>query len=62
MSTTIYICVDIEDDTHHAFTDLQEFLEDFNETMETDYSTMEDFNYGENEAGGYRTIYKAELK
>lgn len=54
---TIYICVDIEDDIHHAFTDLQEFLEDHNQYMETTYSTIEEFNQGE----PYRTIYKAEL-
>lgn len=62
-SITIYICVEHDEDpgradVHCTFTDLNEYLEDFNECMETDYSTLEEFN----ETEEYRTIYRSEIK
>ena len=60
---TIYICVEHDesptaDSVHYAFTDVDEFLADHNECMETSYSTIDEFNAGEE----YRTIYKSELQ
>ncbi len=62
-SVTIYICVEHDEnpgqaDVHCTFTDLSEYLEDFNQCMETDYSTLEEFN----ETEEFRTIYKSEIK
>ena len=60
---TIYICVEhdespTKDGVHCTFTDVDEFLADHNEYMDTDYSTIDEFNAGEE----YRTIYKTELQ
>lgn len=39
----------------HAITDLEPYLEEWNECMETDYTTMEEFNEGEKI---HRTMYE----
>lgn len=59
---TIYICIEHDESptkegAHYTFTDVDVFLEDHNECMETAYSTIEEFNEGEE----YRTIYKTEF-
>jgi hypothetical protein len=53
---TIYIVIEHDDkfDEGFPFLNLEEYLDDFNEQMSTDYSTMEEFNEGEE----FRTIYK----
>ena len=59
----IYICVEHDENpadssVHATFADLDLFLEEWNECMETTYSTLEEFNEGEE----YRTIYASEFK
>lgn len=59
--TPLYVCIETDESptaqsVHHAFTDLDAFLHDWNDTMDTRYSTIEEFN----EAEEYRTIYITE--
>jgi len=53
---TIYIVIEHDDpwDEGFPFLNLEEYLDDFNELMSTEYRTAEQFNEGEE----YRTIYK----
>ena len=58
----LYVCVEHDENptslgAHYAFTDLDLFLEDHNEYMSTEYSTIEEFNEGED----VRTIYVTEM-
>ena len=58
----IYICVEhdespTKESVHYTFTDVDEYLADFNECLNTNYSTIEEFNKGED----IRTIYKSEF-
>lgn len=57
---TIYICIDIDEGYYidDVITDLDAFLEEFNECMETDYTTMEQFNDTEQ----YRTLYQIKIQ
>lgn len=57
---TIYICIDIDEGYYidDIITDLDAFLEEFNECMETDYTTMEQFNDTEQ----YRTLYQIKIQ
>ena len=57
---TIYICIDIDEGYYidDVITDLDAFLEEFNECMETDYTTMEQFNDTEQ----YRTLYLVKIQ
>lgn len=59
VSKTIYFIVETDDpdDEGYAFHDLQEYLEDWNDMMGTDYATVEDFNNGEQ----YREMYVINL-
>lgn len=47
-----YRITDHEDDESYLFWDLDAYLMEWNDTMETGYKTMEEFNKGE----GFRTI------
>jgi hypothetical protein len=54
---TIYIIIEHDEpqgEDLHGITDLELYLEEWNECMETNYYTMEDFNEGEE----FRTMYK----
>jgi len=53
---TIYIVIEHDDnfDEGFPFLNLEEYLDDFNEYMGTEYRTAEQFNEGEE----LRTIYK----
>ena len=53
---TIYIVIEHDDkfDEGFPFLNLEEYLDDFNEQMSTDYSTMEQFNEDQID----RTMYK----
>ena len=58
----LYVCIELDEsptrnDVHYAFMDLDAYLEDHNECMETTYSTIEEFNQGEE----FRTIYVTEM-
>jgi hypothetical protein len=57
---TIYICIDIDEGYYidDVITDLDAFLEELNECMETDYTTMEQFNDTEQ----YRTLYQIKIQ
>ncbi len=57
---TIYICIDIDEGYYidDVITDLDAFLEEFNECMDTDYTTMEQFNDTEQ----YRTLYQIKIQ
>lgn len=51
----IYYMVDIDDpqDQGYAFLDIEKFLEDWNADMDTEYTTLKEFNDTEE----YRTIH-----
>lgn len=56
-NNVIYIIVEHDEpqgEDLHPITDVELYLEEWNECMETNYSTMEDFNEGEE----FRTMYK----
>lgn len=53
----VYLCMEVDDqpeDENYPITDLQEFLEDHNEQLQTNYTTLEEFNDGEE----FRTLIK----
>ena len=57
--TLLYVCVDHGENptnpgAHYAFTELERYLQGFNDALETNYSTVEEFNEGE---ADLRTIY-----
>lgn len=51
----IYYMLDHDDEPNqgYAFRNIQEFLDDWNDNMDTEYTTLEEFNDGEE----YRTIH-----
>lgn len=58
----LYVCVEHDESptspgAHYAFTDLEGYLQGFNDALETNYSSIEEFNQGEE----YRTIYVTEM-
>ena len=57
MNKTAYICVDYDDsmyEPHDLIHDINEWLDEWNENMETEYKSIEDFNINEE----FRTLYK----
>jgi len=60
--TPLYVCVEHDENptslgAHYAFTDLEGYLISWNDALETNYSTIEEFNEGED----VRTIYVTEM-
>ena len=54
---TRYLYTESDDKSANYIIDnLNEFLEDFNQSFDTDYKSVEDFNKGEQEANGIREI------
>ena len=58
----LYVCIEIDENptdqsAHASFTDLNDFLHDWNSMMNTSYTTAEEFNQGEE----FRTIYVTEM-
>lgn len=53
----VYIVIEHDEpgESLHGITDLELYLEEWNECMETDYTTMEEFNEGEEI---HRTMYE----
>ena len=57
MNKTAYICVDHDDsmhEEHDLIHDISEWIDEWNENMETEYKSIEDFNINEE----FRTLYK----
>lgn len=58
---SVYIVIEHDEpqgEILHAITDLEVYLEEWNECMETDYETMEQFNFYEE----YRTMYEINIQ